>query len=132
MNRMLDTNICIYLIKKHPSQIIARFKKCNVQDICISSIVLSELEFGVYNSEHVTKNSIALTKFLIPFDLVGFDDVAAKKYGQIRAIMERKGLVIGPYDLLIAAHALSLNLVLVTNNVREFSRVPDLRVENWV
>ena len=131
MKYMLDTNICIYVIKKKPPQTLARFSACASGDLCISSITLAELEYGVSKSSAPLKNKLALMMFLSGIVVVPFDSKAATEYGDIRAALERQGTPIGANDLLIAAHARSLNLTLVTNNVREFSRVDRLSVENW-
>ncbi|MDN5330880.1 MAG: tRNA(fMet)-specific endonuclease VapC [Tepidanaerobacteraceae bacterium] len=132
MKYMLDTNICIYIIKKKPTEVIERFKKLDIGDICISSITLAELWYGVEKSQYKEKNRAALAAFIAPFEILPFSDKAATSYGEIRAFLEKRGESIGAYDLLIAAHALSENLTLVTNNVREFARIPGLSVENWV
>lgn len=131
-NYLLDTNICIYLIKKKPKKILERLKTMNISRIGISSITLSELEYGVEKSQQPQRNRLALIGFVTPLEVYYYDDVAAKKYGEIRATLERRGKVIGPYDMLIAAHAKALDQILVTNNEREFKRIPGLKVENWV
>ena len=132
MKYMLDTNICIYIIKKHPVHVLNTIKKTNISDICISSVTLAELEYGVQKSERKVQNSIALAEFLSPVEIMPFDERAALEFGKIRAALEIKGNLIGEYDLMIAAHALSLDLILVTNNAKEFRRVPHLRIENWI
>ncbi len=129
---MLDTNICIYIIKKKPQQVLRRLKKARVSDIGVSSITLSELEYGRAKSSRPDQNRIALAEFLAPLEILSYDDMAAQEYGKIRASLERHGTPIGPMDMLIAAHALSLNCTLVTNNEREFSSVASLKIENWV
>lgn len=129
---MLDTDICIALIKRKPREMIGRLKKHKPGDIVISSITLAELCFGASKSKQVEKNRTALDQFLVPLEVVAFDDVAAESYGRIRAALEINGTPIGPLDTLIASHALSINATIVTNNVREFSRVEGLRVENWM
>jgi len=131
MNVMLDTNICIYLIKQAPPVLIARFETFPVGDIGISVITLAELEYGASKSTHPRRNREALEQFIAPLDVALFDRQAAVAYGRIRAVLEKKGRPIGAMDLLIAAQALSLGVRLVTNNEREFRRVPGLRVENW-
>jgi tRNA(fMet)-specific endonuclease VapC len=128
---MLDTNICIGIIKKKPEQVIARLKNARISDIGVSSITLSELEYGAAKSSRPKQNRIALAEFLAPLEILSYDDMAAQAYGRIRAVLERQGTPIGSMDILIAAHALSLNCTLVTNNEREFSRVPSLKIENW-
>ncbi len=132
MNLLLDTNICIYIIKQKPPEVLQKFKAYNVGDIGISSISVAELEFGVYKSQFPEGNQQALEQFLLPLTIVDFDAGAAKMYGKVRAILEKQGTPIGSLDTLIAAHALSLQITLITNNVKEFSRVPNLKLENWV
>jgi tRNA(fMet)-specific endonuclease VapC len=132
MKYILDTNICIYIIKKHPIHVLNRLQKEDISDICLSSITLAELEYGVQKSERKAQNSLALAEFLSPIEIVPFDEKAAIEFGKIRALLEKKGSLIGEYDLMIAAHAIALNLILVTNNSREFKRVPDLEIENWI
>ncbi|MBE9080195.1 type II toxin-antitoxin system VapC family toxin [Romeria aff. gracilis LEGE 07310] len=131
MQYLLDTNICIYLIKHKPPKVLTRFQSLSLSDIGISSITVAELEYGVYKSQQQEKNRSALMQFLIPLEIVEFDQTAATVYGLIRSDLESKGLVIGAMDMLIAAHALSRGVTLVSNNVREFSRIPDLLLENW-
>jgi tRNA(fMet)-specific endonuclease VapC len=132
MKLMLDTNICIYIIKQRPPEVLTRFKGYVVGDIAVSSITVAELQFGVQRSQTPERNQPALDQFLLPLTVVGFDQAAAATYGQVRTSLERSGRPIGPLDTLIAAHALSLKLTLVTNNVDEFARVPGLQVVNWV
>jgi tRNA(fMet)-specific endonuclease VapC len=131
MKAMLDTDICIYIIKRRPQSVLDRFRAFPVGDVGISSITLAELEYGATKSAQPTKNREALEEFVSPLDVAAFDRDAAEAYGRIRAALERKGLPIGAMDMLIAAHALSLSVSLVTNNETEFRRVPGLRVENW-
>ncbi len=128
---MLDTNICIYIIKKRPEHVLERLKKSSVSEIGISTVVLSELEYGVERSSRPDQNRIALVEFLAPFEILAYDDRAAGHYGGVRASLERQGTPIGSMDMLIAAHALALDCALITNNEREFSRVPSLKIENW-
>ena len=132
MKLMLDTNICIYVIKQKPPSILERFLSHPVGEIGISSITAAELAFGVSKSRHATKNRHALEQFLVPLQVVAFDQTAAWSYGRLRAQLEAKGTPIGSMDMLIAAHALSLGVRLVSNNIREFRHVPGLRLENWV
>ena len=132
MKVLLDTNICIYLIKHRPQEVRQRFERYAVGEVGISSITVSELQFGVEKSRRVEQNRAALMQFLLPLVIANFDYESAVVYGRIRAELERLGTPMGPLDTLIAAHALSLDVTLVTNNEREFSRVSDLRVENWV
>ena len=129
---LLDTDICIYLIKRQPPQALTKVQTLELSAVGISSITLSELEYGVAKSSRPQQNKLALVQFLAPLEVLPYDDVAAARYGPIRAFIESQGTPIGPLDTLIAAHALVINYILVTNNVREFSRLPDLVVENWV
>ena len=131
MEYLLDTNICIYLIKQKPPKVLARFQTFTLSDIGISSITVAELEYGICKSQQQEKNRSALMQFLIPLEIVEFDQAAAAVYGEIRSDLESRGLVIGAMDMLIAAHAFSLGVTLVSNNVREFSRIASLSLENW-
>ena len=131
MKYILDTNICIYIIKKKPSQVFEKFKDLPLGSVGISSITLAELAYGVKKSVQSEKNQIALNQFLVPLDTVEFDANAAVEYGIIRAELERAGTPIGPLDMLIASHVKSLDLTLVTNNEKEFKRVDGLTIENW-
>jgi len=131
MKLLLDTNICIYLIKKKPPSVLRHFNAYAVGTIGISSITVAELEFGVQKSLYPSKNQDALEQFLLPLVILDFNHEAARAYGRLRALLEAQGRVIGALDMLIAAHALSENLPLATNNVREFSRIPGLKVLNW-
>jgi len=129
---ILDTNICIYIIKRKFESILEKIKENRLLGISISSITLSELEYGVANSMYPEKNSIALLEFLSEINIMPYDELAAKEYGIIKTDLKRRNCIIGPLDTLIAAHARSLNSTLVTNNIREFSRVQGLKLENWV
>lgn len=131
MNYLLDTNICIYLIKKHPLPVLQKFNSYSVGEIGISAISVAELQYGAQKSQQSRQNQQALEQFLIPLIIVDFDYAAATIYGSIRATLEAQGVPIGPLDTLIAAQALSLDLILVTNNTKEFSRVPGLKIDNW-
>ena len=132
MNFLIDTNICIYIINKRPPEVIQKFKDKEVGQIGISSITVSELQYGVSKSKFKKQNLRRLEEFLTPFQILPYDEPASKFYGEIRSQLESQGTIIGHLDLLIAAHALSQNLVLVTNNEKEFKRIPSLKVENWV
>lgn len=132
MNFLIDTNICIYIMNNQPVEVIQRFKHFDVGDLGVSSITVSELQYGVAKSQQQKENQQRLNEFLVPFAVLPYDALAAKHYGELRAHLEKNGDLIGPLDMLIAAHALSRELVLVSNNGREFERVPDLKVENWV
>ena len=129
---MLDTNICIYAIKKKFDSVLNKIKEHKTSGISISSITLAELEYGVANSMYPEKNTTALLEFLSVFNIKSFDDFAAKEYGIIKTDLKKKGCLIGPLDTLIAAHAKSLNYILITNNTKEFSRVQGLKIEDWV
>lgn len=131
MKLMLDTNICIYIIKQQPPAVLNRFLEYQIGDIGISSITLSELRYGVAKSKYKEKNSEALDEFIIPLEVVPFDEGAAFRYGDVRASLESAGTPIGSMDCLIAAHALSLGVTLVTNNTREFNRVTGLTLADW-
>lgn len=131
MKFMLDTNICIDLIRRRPARLLLRLQQCSPGDVGMSSITLAELEFGVHMSRTPDQNKLALAEFAAALEILPFDDLAAASYGELRALLERQGQPIGSMDMLIAAHALSRGLTLVTNNEREFRRVPGLRVTNW-
>jgi tRNA(fMet)-specific endonuclease VapC len=128
---MLDTNICMYIIKQKPPAVLEHFREYQVGDIAISSITLAELRYGVAKSRYKEKNAQALDEFVIPLEILPFDEGATRAYGEIRAALEKAGTPIGSMDLLIAAHAASLGVTLVTNNTREFSRVPGLALTDW-
>lgn len=128
---LLDTNICIYIINAKPPAVLARFQKYWLGDIGLSSVVAAELAFGVAKSGS-TRNRLALEMFLAPLTIVPFDAAAVWAYGDLRADLERRGTPIGSLDTLIAAHAISLQALLVTNNTREFAKVPGLQLDNWV
>ena len=132
MRYLLDTNICIYLIKKKPPAVFKRLESLPINQVGVSAITYAELEHGVSKSSFPEKNRMALIKFMAPMEILPFSDKVAKTYGQIRTFLEKKGMVIGALDLLIGAQALAEKLILVTNNVREFNRIPGLKVENWV
>ncbi len=132
MRMLLDTNICIYITKKRPASVREKFLSLDSADVGISSITVAELEYGVYKSEQRERNQAALHEFLRFLAILPYDEKAAKVYARVRRELEIKGQVISPMDTLIASHAISLGVTLVTNNVREFSRIPDLVWENWV
>ena len=127
---LLDTNICIYIINAKPPAVLARFHQYRLGDIGLSSVVAAELAFGVAKSSSA-RNRQALEMFLAPLEIIPFDAAAVWAYGDLRADLGRRGEPIGALDTLIAAHALSQNAVLVTNNTREFSKVRGLQLENW-
>ncbi len=128
---MLDTNICIYIIKKKPDTVLRRLHRHLHDGLSISSITLSELTYGVVKSSRPDENRLALIRFLMVMTILPYDEHAARHYGEIRTGLERDGRTIGPLDMLIASHARSLRMMLVTNNTKEFSRVPGLLLENW-
>ena len=129
---MLDTNICIYIIKKRPMSVLRRFEKVRSSQICISVVSFAELRYGVENSSSKKLNQSILDAFCSQLTILPWDEGAAKKYGKIRTHLERQGTLIGNMDLLIASHALSGKHVLVTNNLKEFERVQHLNCENWL
>lgn len=131
MKLMLDTNICIYIIKQQPASVLKHFEDHQIGDIGISSITLSELRYGAAKSKHREKNSKALDEFIIPLEIAAYDESAALAYGEIRSALEKAGTPVGSMDMLIAAHAVSLGLTLVTANTREFSRIPHLKIVDW-
>lgn len=131
MKYMLDTNICIYAIKHKPPEVIKNFLKHDPDHICVSSINYGELMHGVEKSQAVERNRVAITLFLSSISILPFDNYAAEEYGKVRAELERKGTPIGPMDMLIAGHARSERLILVTNNTREFVRIENLEIEDW-
>jgi tRNA(fMet)-specific endonuclease VapC len=128
---LLDTDICIYAINRKQPKILMRIRDYQIGEVGISSITYAELRFGVENSNRVDDNMEPLERFLLPLEIVPFDAKASRHYGRVRTDLKRAGCPIGSNDLLIAAHALSLDATLVTNNIREFARVVDLRVEQW-
>jgi tRNA(fMet)-specific endonuclease VapC len=129
---MLDTNICIYIIKKKTINVLEQLKKNKEKGLHISAITLAELEFGIENGTQKERNRMALLEFLTLINIKAFDENATKEYGIIRKELKDKNCLIGPLDMLIGAHAKSLNMTLVTNNVREFERIANLEIENWV
>ncbi len=132
MKYMLDTDICVTLIRQKSQRLLDKIDSFKLGDLGLSVIVVAELQYGLYKGQHQEEALQALTKFLSSFQIVDFNDEAAITYGHIRADLEKIGQRIGPYDLLIAAHAKTLGAILVTGNVREFNRVDGLIVENWL
>ena len=128
---LLDTNICIYIINNKPPHVFEKFKQYQLGQLSISSISASELAFGVEKSGSL-RNKNALDKFLAPLDVLSYDENAIWHYAKLRQSLQSKGQMIGSLDMLIAAHALALDTVLVTNNMKEFERIDGLRLENWV
>lgn len=131
MKYLLDTDICIALINDRPPGVIERFRRHEVGDIGVSSITVSELAFGVAKTGS-KRNVHTLEKFLLPLEIMPFTAEAAFVAGTVRAVLEKRGKPIGPMDLLIASHAKALGVTVVTNNTREFGRVPGLKVQNWI
>ena len=131
MTYLLDTDTCIYLMNGRSPQIDRRLQQCAPYAIVLSSIVVSELRFGAANSAHPDRNHTTLDVFLSAFEVLAYDNRAAGVYGEIRTYLKKNGSPIGSTDTFIAAHALANQLTLVTNNVREFSRIPQLKIENW-
>jgi tRNA(fMet)-specific endonuclease VapC len=131
MRYMLDTNICIYAIKHKPEKVFQKLQTVDPQDVCVSSVTYAELVHGVEKSAAVEKNRLALSMLLANIEILDFDVDAADCYGKIRADLEKKGTPIGPLDMMIAGHAQSRGYTVVTNNVKEFSRVSNLKIENW-
>lgn len=132
MRLMLDINTCIALIKRKPVNALQEFNKYQVGDIGISAVTLAELRYGVFKSQHQAKNQAALDEFVLPLEVAAFGEQATVAYGVLRAALGKQGTPIGPLDTMIAAHALSLGVPLVTNNTREFNRVPELTVVDWI
>jgi len=131
LSRLLDTNTCIYLIRRRPKEVLQRFERFEVGEVGVSVITVSELRYGVEKSTRPEQNLRALEQFLLPLEVLNFGPEATVSYGRVRASLEERGMPIGPLDTLIAAHALSLGATLVTNNIREFERVSGLRIEDW-
>jgi len=131
LSRLLDTNTCIYLIRRRPKEVLQRFERFEVGEVGVSVITVSELRYGVEKSTRPEQNLRALEQFLLPLEVLNFGPEATVSYGRVRASLEERGMPIGPLDTLIAAHALSLGATLVTNNTREFERVSGLQIEDW-
>lgn len=132
MKYVLDTNTCIYIINKRSPRIEKKFEALMIGDVGISSITCAELQFGISNSLNQKQNQEALNEFLGPLEILDFPSDACPIYGEIRAKLKKSGTIIGPLDLLIGAHALFLQAILVTNNENEFSRISGLKTENWI
>ena len=129
---LLDTNICIYAIKKKPIYVLEQIKDKSRLGIYISALTVAELEFGIENSTKIEENRIALLKYLSLFNILAFDDKDAIPYGKLKSRLRKEGQIIGPIDMLLAAQALSKDLIFVTNNTKEFERIENLKLENWV
>lgn len=129
---LFDTNICIYLLNKKYEKIIDRIEQEGIENIAISSITIAELEFGIEKSLQKERNRVALMGFLLPFKIISFNQNDAHEYGIIRNDLQKKGKIIGNMDLLIGSQAISRDITLVTNNVKEFERIEHIRIENWI
>jgi tRNA(fMet)-specific endonuclease VapC len=132
MRFMLDTNVCVELLRGRAPGILRRLRRFAIDEIAISSITLAELQCGVAKSARPARHALLLAQFCAPLAIPAFDTLAAETYGRVRAGLEQAGTPIGPLDTLIAAHALTLAVTLVTNNQREFGRVAGLRVQTWL
>ena len=128
---LIDTNICIYAIKKQPKEVLKKLSENFRDGIHISSLTVAELEFGVSNSQYPEKNRIALLEFLSIFDILPFEEKDAVPYGEIKSELHKIGNIIGLIDLLLAAQAISNDLIFVTYNTKEFSRIVNLKIEDW-
>jgi tRNA(fMet)-specific endonuclease VapC len=128
---LLDTNICVFLKSKRYPQLEARLRKTRKRDVAVSAVTEAELKYGAYKSSDPARNMTAVDALLATITVLPFESSAADAYGQVRAALEKSGQIIGPYDLMIASQAIAHRLTIVTNNVREFSRVPGLAVEDW-
>jgi len=129
---LLDTNICIFLIKKKSTILLDKLKKNYNKGIFISSLTLAELEFGIENSEHKEKNKLSLFEFLSIFEILPFEQSDTQAFGIIKADLKKSGNLIGSIDALLAAQAISRNLTFITNNTKEFKRVKNLKIEDWI
>ena len=129
---LLDTNACVDLLRGRAPRLFARLTRCQVDEVAISAITLAELHYGAAKSARPAHHAALLAEFCAPLAILSFDHLAAEAYGRVRAALEHAGTPIGPLDTLIASHALSLGLTVITNNQREFRRVPGLAVENWL
>ncbi|NEO45005.1 MAG: type II toxin-antitoxin system VapC family toxin [Moorea sp. SIO4A3] len=132
MKYLLDTNICIYIINRRPEQVLKRFRSLKAGDVAVSAITLYELLYGAYKSAKPAQNKEAVSLFVSPLEVLPFDEGAADVCGNLRAMLERSGDVIGAMDLQIAAIALVYNLTLISNNTTEFERICDLKLDNWL
>jgi tRNA(fMet)-specific endonuclease VapC len=131
LRRLLDTNACIHVIRRQPQTVLRRLENYGIGEVGVSSVTVAELRYGAEKSSRPEQNLEALGRFLLPLEVLAFGGEAAAAYGRVRAVLERAGTPIGPLDTLIAAHAVSVSVTLVTNNTRELQRVPGLEVEDW-
>ena len=132
MKYLLDTNICIYTIKNRPPQVKEKLIEHKIGDLALSIITVSELLYGAFKSQQVERNLNIIEEFIMPFDIIDFDYKSAIEYGKIRATLEKQGQIIGNMDMQIAAIAKANDMILVTNNLKEFNRIENLKLENWV
>jgi tRNA(fMet)-specific endonuclease VapC len=128
---LLDTNICIFAINKKSIKILNCIKDNIVNGLYISSLTIAELEYGIENSKQIEKNRTALLKFISVFNILDFTEFDGIEYGKLKSKLKRRGEIIGPIDMLLAAQALSNKMIFVTNNVKEFERVEGLKIEDW-
>jgi len=128
---LLDTNICIYAIKNKPIIVLEKIKEKSKLGIYISALTVAELEYGIENSKKIEDNRISLLKYLSLFNILPFDDEDAIPYGKLKSKLRREGRIIGPIDMLLAAQAISKDLIFVTNNTKEFERIEKIKLENW-
>ena len=131
LRRLLATNVCIHIIRRRPQAVLLRFEDHGIGEVGVSSVTVAELRYGAEKSSRPEQNLEALGRFLLPLEVLAFGGEAAAAYRRVRAALERADTPIGPLDTLIAAHAASVSVTLVTNNTREFQRVPGLEVEDW-
>jgi len=132
MKYLLDTNICIYIIKNQYTEIVHRIESVGVDNIGVSSITVAEMEFGIAKSSNPKQAESKLYEFLVPFEIYDFNASSARHYGRIRAELTKNGTPIGPMDMLIASIAMANDMTIVTNNVKEFERIGELQIENWI
>ena len=128
---LLDTNICIYAIKNKPIIVLEKIKEKSKLGIYISALTVAELEYGIENSKKIEDNRISLLTYLSLFNILPFDDEDAIPYGKLKSKLRREGRIIGPIDMLLAAQAISKDLIFVTNNTKEFERIEKIKLENW-
>lgn len=128
---LLDTNICIFAIRRRPENVIRKLYEKSKEGLYLSSLTIAELEYGVENSQNIQGNRISLIKFMSIFNILNFDDTDAIPYGKLKATLKKTGQLIGPIDMLLAAQAISKKMVFVTNNTREFERIEGIVLEDW-
>ena len=131
MKYLLDTNICVFALRNRPRAVADHIRQTADEDIAVSTVTDAELRHGADKSDQPDVNHDKINKLLMPFEILAFDSGAADAYGEIRAALERQGKPIGPFDMLLAAHAVSKGLIFVTHNTSEFQRVKGLQLEDW-